>query len=303
MERIFRKIFKLISTLFLSVSIIFFAVRLAPGDPVEKILGPQAKQEEIIKLRSSLGLDQSLLMQYTLFVKNAFQFEFGESLYKSTNVVNLIKKHFPPSLLLSITSISLSFIVGSLIGVFVAIKKGTNLDMLARVLSLLGLSFPIFALAPILVLIFAINFQVLPVSEWGEFKHVLLPTLTLIVPLSTIVMRVTRNRFLEDMHEPWVQVLQAKGLSNFQIFARVFKVTLPTILNVVAIQLSVVLGGTIITETIFDIPGMGLLLFEAIQNRDYPLIQGVVAFITILYMVVYFLIEYINETLDPRIAK
>lgn len=182
-----------------------------------------------------------------------------------------------------------------------AINRGNFRDTFLRTFSLLGLSFPIFSLAPVLIYIFAIKFRLLPVSEWNQLSSAVLPTLTLTIPLSTILMRVTRARFLEDLAEPWVQVLKSKGLSMPQIHRRVFKASLPSVINVVALQLSVVLGGTIITETIFDIPGIGLLLFEAIQNRDYPLVQGVAAYITIIYMGVYFLAEYVNEKIDPRI--
>ena len=302
MEKIIKKIIQYLSTIFLAVSLIFILIRLAPGDPVEKILGENASYEEMVKYRSQLGLDVSLGKQYLSYVKGLLQLDLGESLFKRQEVFALIVQYFPPSLILAILSVLTSFCVGSLVGVLLAIKRGTLIDHSVRVFSLLGLSFPIFSLAPILVLVFSIKLNLLPVSEWGEIRHIVLPTLTLTIPLSAILIRVVRSRFLDDLSEPWVQVLASKGLSKMAIFLRVFKVTLPTVLNVVAIQLSVVLAGTIITETIYDIPGMGLLLFEGIQNRDYPLIQGMMAFITIIYLTVYFIIEWVNEIIDPRIA-
>ena len=128
----------------------------------------------------------------------------------------------------------------------------------------------------------------------------ILPVVTLVIPLGAIVMRVTRNKYLEEASSQWVMVTRSKGLSDVSILLRVLKVCLPTILNVVSIQLSVVIAGTMITETIFDIPGMGSLLFDGIQNRDYPIVQGVIVYSTIMYMVIYFLIDFINEKLDPR---
>jgi peptide/nickel transport system permease protein len=149
-------------------------------------------------------------------------------------------------------------------------------------------------------LFFSIKLNLLPVSEWGELKHLILPIITLVIPLSAVVMRVTRNKYLEEINSQWVLVTRSKGMGDPGILIRVLKVCLPTILNVVSIQLSVVIAGTMITETIFDIPGMGSLLFDGIQNRDYPIVQGVIVYSTVTYMIIYFLIDFINERLDPR---
>lgn len=129
-----------------------------------------------------------------------------------------------------------------------------------------------------------------------------LPVVTLVLPLSSVVTRVMRNKFLEENNQLWVLVLHAKGMHVKDILLRTVKICMPTILNVVAIQLSVVLAGTMITETIFDIPGVGSLLFEAIGNRDYPIVQGVIAYSTVIYMLIYFFVDYLNSKLDPRIA-
>lgn len=298
--RFSKKLLEFVFVLFLSVTSVFFVLRAAPGDPVEKILGPRATIEEISKMQSQLNLDKSVTQQYGFFLKSLVSGDLGNSLFKKKKVANLIEARFAPSFILGFFSVGLSFILGSLIGVFLAIKKNSFFDYTFRVVTILGLAFPIFSLAPIVVLVFSINLNLLPVSEWGSLKHMILPIITLTIPLTTILIRVVRTRFLDDLGEPFVAVLSAKGLGPAQIYLRVFKLSLPTILNVVAIQLSVVLGGTIITETIFDIPGLGLLLFEGIQSRDYPLVQGLVTFIASIYMAVYFLVEWLNESIDPR---
>lgn len=303
MNELIKKSLWLITLIFITVSLIFWAMRLSPGDPVERILGPEAKIQEINELRKQLGLDLPIIKQYFTYLSEIIRFEFGKSLFKNKDVLLLIKQHFFPSFIISLVAITLSTILGSCIGLVTAIFKGKFLDTFLRVISLLGISFPIFSLAPLLVLFFSIKLGLLPVSEWGELKHLVLPSLTLMIPLSAIISRVARNRFLDDKSEQWALVLKAKGLSNSQINLRIFKVTLPTILNVMAIQLSVVMAGTIITETIFDIPGMGLLLFEAIQNRDYPLVQGIIVYISIIYILIYFVIDRINEKIDPRLEK
>lgn len=303
MTKLLKKISYSIFTIALAVTVLFFIIRLSPGDPVEKILGPEATFEEIKILKSQLGLDQSLINQYMNFIKNIASGNMGVSLFKKEEVTLLLKKHMPPTMLLALLSVMFSAFLGTALGIWAGFKKKKTFDNVGRVISLLALSFPIFSLAPLLVIIFSINLNILPVSEWGELKHTILPMMTLVIPLSAVLMRVSRNKYLEEIGVPWVQVLESKGLSPMQILLRVTKVCLPTILNVVAIQLSVVLAGTMITETIFDIPGMGMLLFEGIQNRDYPVVQGVIIYSTIVYMVVYFVVDFLNEKIDPRIGS
>lgn len=301
-NKIIKKLGYALINIVLAVSAIFWVVRLSPGDPIEKILGPEAKIEDIQKYRTQLGLDLPMGEQYTNYVKGLVHGDFGTSLFKGKEVITLLSEHFPPTMVLALCSVFLSSIIGTFLGILSGYKKSQMFDGVTRIVSLLALAFPIFSLAPILVLIFSIKLGVLPVSEWGGLRHAVLPILTLTVPLSSVILRVARNKFLEECHGPWVQVLRAKGMSEGAVLWRVTKVCFPTILNVVAIQLSVVLAGTMISETIFDIPGMGSLLFEAIQNRDYPLVQGLITYTTIIYMLVYFVVDFVNQWLDPRIS-
>ncbi|EQC46300.1 ABC transporter, permease protein [Bacteriovorax sp. BSW11_IV] len=289
-------------TIVLGVSILFFIIRLSPGDPIERILGPEASLEDINHYRTQLGLDRPMLAQYISFITSVFRGDLGTSLFKKKDVFDLLKVHMQPTLVLALLSVFISAPLGTLLGVFAALKKSTAVDSILRVVTLLALAFPIFSLAPILVLVFSIKMNLLPVSEWTSWKHIILPVLTLVIPLSSIVSRVSRNKFLEEKDGPWVQVLHAKGMANRDVVIRIIKVTLPTILNIVAIQLSVVLAGTMVTETIYDIPGMGLLLFEAISNRDYPVVQGVIIYSTIVYMSVFYFIDYLNKFIDPRLS-
>ncbi len=292
-----------IFTIFLAVTAIFFILRMSPGDPIEKILGPEATHQELSKYREQLGLHLPVSEQYVTYLKGIVKGDMGKSLFKKKDVSMLLKNHMGPTISLALISISLSTVLGVFLGVLAGFYKSKAFDNYSRVISLVALSFPIFSLAPILVFLFAIKLNVLPVSEWGGVSHAILPILTLVIPLSSIIMRVTRNKYLEEVGAPWVQVLTSKGMDTKAILLRVTKVCLPTILNVVAIQLSVVLAGTMITETIFDIPGMGMLLFEGIQNRDYPIVQGVIVYSTVIYMMVYFLVDFVNERIDPRIES
>lgn len=303
MARLIHKILYALFTILIALTAIFFVIRLSPGDPVETVLGQKATQEEITKLRTQLGLDKPMSVQYLDYLKSLSRGDMGKSIFGNKDVTALLKERMGPTVVLATTSVSLAAIIGIILGIWAGYKKNKSFDKFSRVISLFALAFPIFSLAPLLVLLFAIQLNLLPVSEWGGLKHMILPVITLVIPLSSVVMRVTRNKYLEEAHSQWVMVSEAKGLSKFQILVRVLKVCLPTILTVVSIQLSVVIAGTMVSESIFDIPGMGSLLFDGIQNRDYPIVQGVIIYSTVTYMIVYFLIDYINEKLDPRIQS
>jgi peptide/nickel transport system permease protein len=301
MNRGLKKIAYALVTIFFAVTAIFFVIRLTPGDPIETILGPKATDLEIFRVKKQLGLDLSLNAQYVVYLKNLLKGEMGKTLFGAKDITPLLVERMKPTIILAMTSVPIAAFLGTFLGFMAGVKKKKSFDSFSRLLSLFALSFPIFSLAPLLVYIFSIKMNWLPVSEWGDFRHGILPILTLVIPLTAVVMRVARNKYLEEVHSQWVIVTRAKGLSELAILLRLLKVCLPTILTVVSIQLSVVIAGTMITETIFDIPGMGSLLFEGIQNRDYPIVQAVILYSTMMYMIIYFLIDMVNEKLDPRI--
>nr|BDT30040.1 ABC transporter permease [Bacteriovorax sp. HI3] len=300
MSRFIEKILYAALTIFVALTTIFFVIRMSPGDPVETVLGQKATQEEIMKLKSQLGLDLPMSAQYKAYLKGLTKGDMGKTIFGNKDVKELLKERMKPTITLASISVTLAAIVGIFLGILAGYKKNRSFDKFSRLISLFALSFPIFSLAPLMVLLFSIKFNWFPVSEWGTLKHMFLPIVTLVIPLSAVVMRVTRNKYLEEVHSQWVMVTRSKGLNEVAILLRVLKVCLPTILNVVSIQLSVVIAGTMITETIFDIPGMGSLLFDGIQNRDYPIVQAVIVYSTLTYMVIYFVIDFVNEKLDPR---
>lgn len=301
MSKLAKKFIYAVFTIFLAVTTIFFVIRLTPGDPIETVLGQRATGAEILKLKKQLGMDQSIFIQYKVYLAGLVNADLGKTIFGSKDVIDLVAERMKPTLILAFVSVTFSTIIGIFLGLMAGFNKSNKIDEFSRLISLFALSFPIFSLAPILVILFSIKLGWFPVSEWGGLRHAFLPILTLVIPLSAIVMRVTRNKYLEEVHSEWVTVIRAKGLSEFQILWRLLRVCLPTILTVVSIQLSGVLAGAMITETIFDIPGMGSLLFDGIQNRDYPIVQGIIIYSTCTYMIIYFLIDYINELIDPRI--
>ena len=300
MSKFFRKFIYALCTIFIALTAIFFVIRLSPGDPVETILGQRATQEELIKLKTQLGLNLPLFVQYKIFLKGLTKGDLGKTIFGAKDVKALLKERMMPTIILATVAVSLSAFIGMFLGIMAGFKKNKFFDKFSRIISLMALSFPIFSLAPLLVIFFSIKLNLFPVSEWGDLRHLFLPILTLVIPLSAVVMRVSRNKYLEEIHAQWVVVLRAKGLGETAILLRILKVCLPTILNIVSIQLSAVIAGTMITETIYDIPGMGSLLFDGIQNRDYPIVQGVIMYSTVTYMLIYFIVDYVNEWIDPR---
>ena len=303
LSKLIKKLSYAFLTIFVALSTIFFVIRLSPGDPVETVLGQKATQEEIAKLKTQLGLDLPMRKQYKNYLKGIVKGDMGKTIFGNKDVKELLKERMKPTITLATFSVTIAAFVGIFLGILAGFRKNKGFDKFSRILSLFALSFPIFSLAPILVLFFSIKLNLFPVSEWGTLRHAFLPILTLVIPLSAVIMRVTRNKYLEEVNSQWVTVTKSKGLDDVAVLLRILKVCLPTILNVVSIQLSVVIAGTMISETIFDIPGMGSLLFDGIQNRDYPIVQGVIVYSTVTYMLIYFMLDYINERLDPRTAQ
>ena len=301
MSRFIYKILYAVMTIFVALTAIFFVIRLSPGDPIETLLGQRATVAEILKVKKQLGLDLPIVSQYGNYLKGFVTGDMGKSILGAKDVKGLLKERMAPTIILAFLSVIISSFIGIFLGMMAGAKHNKSFDNFSRLISLFALSFPIFSLAPILVLVLSVKLSLLPVSEWGDLKHLILPLISLVIPLSAVVMRVTRNKYLEEVTSQWVMVTRSKGLSESAILLRVLKVCLPTILNIVSIQLSAVIAGTMITETIFDIPGMGSLLFDGIQNRDYPIVQGVIVYSTITYMVIYFLLDFINEKIDPRL--
>lgn len=303
LSKIIKKILYALLTIYLAVTTLFFVIRLAPGDPIETVLGPNATNEDIVKLKEKLGMNRSTSAQYFSYVKDIIKGDLGKSLVGSKDIKSLLKERVGASTVLAFVAVSFASLIGIFLGVIAGNFKSRSFDSIVRLISLFSLALPIFSLAPILVMIFSIKLNWFPVSEWGSLKHVFLPVITLVIPLSAVITRVTRNKFLEEVSSQWVMVLKAKGLNEWQILLRIVKICLPTILNVISIQLSVVIAGTMITETIYDIPGVGSLLFDGITARDYPVVQAVILYSTVCYMLIYFLVDFINEKIDPRLVR
>lgn len=263
----------------------FALVHFVPGDPVDLILGDQAAAIDREALRKELGLHVPLMDQYVGFLLGVFKGDLGKSLMSRRPVVELIKERFPATLELTSAAMLLALLIGLPLGVLSAVRHNTWVDGCTLFGGLLGMSVPGVFLGPLLIYIFAIWLGVLPVSERGSIDHLILPATSLALPLGAIIMRMTRGSMLEVLKEDYVRVARAKGAGALRVYFRhCLANALMPIITVVGLQVGALLTGTVITETIFDWPGVGTLLLDGIQQRDYPIVQGCVLFIASIYV-------------------
>ena len=286
------------------LTLVFFLLPLVPGDPVDLMLGEQASTIDKEALRHDLNLDLPLLDRYAKFLKKTAQLDLGQSFTSRRSVSSEIAERLPATAELALAAMFIALAIGLPIGVLAAIKKNQLFDHAARLFSLTGSSLPSFWIGPLLVYIFAIKLDWLPVSERGDFKHLILPAVTLSIGLVAILSQVTRAAMLEVMNEDFVRTARAKGASNFAIYFRhAFANASIPIITVTALQFGAVLTGTVIVETIFDWPGLGTLLFQGIQNRDYPVIQGTVLVIAVIYALVNLAADLLYAAANPKLRS
>jgi peptide/nickel transport system permease protein len=311
LKYIIKRLIQMIPTLFVVAMIVFVVTRVIPGDPAAVMLGPQASVEAVQDLRVQLGLDQSLPEQLFRYLGQLVRGDFGTSFYYNESVVGLILERFPNTLLLTIVSIILAILVGIPIGVFSATKQYSAFDYLGMIFALIGVSMPIFWLGMMLVLFFSVNLGWLPaigmgdlsMGWWDFVSHLILPCVCLAtIPAATFA-RITRSSMLEVVRQEYIKTARAKGLNEMKvIWKHAFKNALPPMITVLGIQISMLLSGAILTETIFSWPGMGKLVVDAIEKRDYGLVQGSVMFIALLYVVTNLIVDLLYMVVNPKVA-
>lgn len=297
-----RRLLLLLPVLFGVTTLVFFLLHLIPGDPVELMLGDSAFATDKDVLREQLGLNSPLHEQYFHYLKNLLQGDLGVSIYSREPVSHMILERFPATVELMLGSMVIALGLAIPLGLISAVKRGTWIDQTAMLFSLLGVSLPNFWLGPMLILVFSIQLDWLPVNERGTFWHLILPAITLGTALASILSRITRSSVIEALGADYIRTAWAKGISEFQVVYRhAFRNALIPVITVIGLQVGVLLSGAIITEFIFDWPGLGLLLIEAIQTRDYPLVQGCVIFIAGGYVLVNLLTDISYAFVDPRV--
>jgi len=273
-----------------------------PGDPAQVMLGESAAASDVDELRTRLGLDRPLPAQYLQFIRGVVQGDFGTSFRYGTPVFQEIAQRLPNTLQLALAAMSVAIVIAIPLGVLGALYRGRAIDQAAMTVSLVGISMPNFWLGPLLAIVFAVGLGWLPVSGIGDWRHLVLPAVTLGAALAAILARMTRASLIEELRELYVLAARARGLSQTRAVLRhALRNSLIPVVTILGLQFGAVLTGTIITETIFAWPGVGRLLIQAINFRDYPLIQGCILFIASTYVMVNLLVDLAYGWLDPRI--
>jgi peptide/nickel transport system permease protein len=297
-----RRVLLTIPVLFGVATLVFSLLHLVPGDPVQAMLGESASPEEIAQMRTRLGLDRPLLVQYGAFMKGAVTADLGTSLRTSQPVTAAIAERMPATLELALAAMLVAVVIAIPLGIIAAVHAGTRVDHAATTLALVGISMPNFWLGPLLAIVFSVSLGWLPVSGRGTVAHLVLPAITLGAPLAAVLARMTRASVLEELRELYVLAARARGVSRTRaVLKHAFRNSLIPIVTVLGLQFGAVLTGAVITETIFAWPGVGRLLVQSISARDYPAVQGCILLIAITYVSMNLLIDMLYGFLDPRI--
>lgn len=299
----------IIPTLFGVVTIVFFLIHLTPGDPALAILGSHATAEAIQELRKSLGLDQPLYLQYLRFLGNLLKGDLGRSLVTEQPVLLETLRPFPYTIHLALAGVVISLLVGIPVGVISAVRRNTFLDYSMRAASISGVSIPVFFLAIILLWIFSYHLKWFPIigvgdtsSWWSLLYHLVLPATTIGISMAVLIMRLTRSCMLEVLGQDYVRTARAKGLAEKSvIMVHALKNALLPIVTVVGLYMGQLLGGAILTETVYARQGVGKLLMDAILARDYPQVQGTVLIFASAVIFVNVIVDILYRFLDPRI--
>ncbi len=290
--------------LWLVVSVVFLLIHIVPGDPIQQMLGEGAASADIEAARHAYGLDVPLGRQYVNYWKGVLHGDLGRSLRLNEDVVQVIARAYPATMTLTLAALLVAVALSIPAGVRSALRRNRWDDRLLSFVSLLGLSFPNFALGPILILFFSIHLGLLPVSGAGTWKHLVLPAITLGGALAAILTRMVRTSMLEELGQDYVRTARAKGLPERRvIYGHALRNALIPIVTVLGLQFGALLAGAIVTETIFSWPGIGRLTIQAITNRDYYLVQGCILCIGLTYVAVNFLTDLAYSALDPRIRQ
>jgi peptide/nickel transport system permease protein len=281
---------------------VFLLAHIVPGDPVVQMLGEGARTEDIVQLRHSLGLDQTITVQYEKYVLGVLHGNLGESFHFQQPVTQVVLSHYPATLELAIIALFVCAAISIPAGILAASRRGTAADHAVGIFTLLGLSMPNFALGPLLILIFSVRIGWLPVSGRGDILHLVLPSITLGAALAAILTRMVRAAVMEELDSDYVRTARAKGLSERAVLYRhAFRNALIPTLTIIGLQFGTLLAGAIITETIFAWPGIGRLTVQAIESRDFPLLQGCILLIAVTYVVVNLATDFVYALVDPRV--
>jgi peptide/nickel transport system permease protein len=300
----------------LGVTVICFAlVQLAPGDPVQSLVRPDATPEQIQSLRAFYGLDQPLVVQYFLWLWRVLGGNFGMSISTNLPVATEVLRAFQNTIVVALISVVLAFVVSMILGVVAATRPGSIVDRLVTAVAVFGISVPTFWLAVVLVIFFAVELNWLPATgmgsgsdtfnylDWEDFKFAIMPIIALALPPLAIMTRTTRSSLSEILNQDFIQTLRAKGLSEFAIIVHAVRNIMPSAVAMLGLQLGYLIGGSVLVETVFTWPGTGFLLNKAILTRDIPLLQGTILVLATAFVLINLVVDLAQSLVDPRIKR
>ena len=307
---ILKRLLQLIPTMLIPSVMVFMLIFFSPGDPASLMLGPDATMEQIAQLRTQMGYDQPVAVQMARWFSNLLKGDLGESIFLNQPVVQAIGEHLGVTMALTIFAMVIASSIGVSLGVVSAVNRGKPLDQAAMIFSVFGVSIPEFWLALNLILVFSVYHQIFPIGGYVPFfedpagciKTLFLPAVSLGITQAAFIARMVRSSVLEILDAEYVRTAMAKGLLYRKVVMKhVMKNAMVPTVTVVGMTFSVLLGGAIAIEMVFNLPGIGRLLMNAVLRRDYPLIQGIVLFIAAAYIVINLLVDLIYVYIDPRI--
>ena len=296
-----KRILSMIPLLFVISVVIFLFIHMIPGDPARQVAGATATVGEVNEVRRQLGLDQPLVPQYIKWITGILQGDFGISYTNKCSVASLFVPRLPITIYLTICSITWSAILGIIIGILAAVNRGRAFDLIGMVIAIAGISLPNFWLGLQLMQIFAVNLRLLPTGGVDSWKGYILPSLAMGAGIMCILARVTRSSMIENLGKDYIRTARAKGLSERKvIFRHAFKNSSIDVITVTALQIGALIAGSVVVETVFSIPGMGRLLVDSIGFRDYEVVQALILFFSLEYMVINLLADVLYGVINPR---
>lgn len=299
---IFRRLIEVIPVIFGVTLVVFLIMQMVPGDPAVILAGEGASKETVAQLRTDLGLDKPLYVQYSDYILSLLQGDMGNSLKNNQPVLQEIMTRLPITIELAFYSIVITIVLGMTTGIISAIKPYSLTDIGVMVIALLGISLPSFWLGLLLIYVFSIKLQLLPVSGWDSILHILLPALTLGLGGAAIVARMTRSSMLEVIRQDYIRTARAKGLrGSVIIYKHALRNALIPVITVVGLQFGALLGGTVLVESVFAINGLGRMIVDAIRTRDLPVVQGGVLVASLVFVFVNLLVDISYRFFNKRI--
>lgn len=299
---IIRRLLQMIPVLLGVILVVFLIMQMVPGDPAVLLAGEGASAETIAKIRTQLGLDQPIMLQYVKYVADVATGDLGTSLRSNLPVFDEIMARLPATIELALASIFVTIVLGMIAGIISATKQYSAADITIMIIALLGVSLPSFWLGLSLIYYFSVKLHLFPVAGWGTWQHVILPAITLGTGGAAIVARMTRSSMLDVVRQDYIRTAKAKGLKEVVIiYKHALKNALIPIITVVGLQFGFLLGGTVLVESVFAINGLGRLIVDAIRMRDLPVVQGGVLIASVIFVFVNLLVDVLYRYFNKRI--